>query len=235
MSTHAVTPRRAAETVAAGTALLLSLPIIAACAALSALTYRASPFFVHERVGLGGRRFQLYKIRTLPPTTDRYADKYSLGESRIPKRMQWMRRLHLDELPQLAHVVMGQMSLVGPRPEMPVLHDSLPPQFAQLRTSVRPGLTCLWQISPHNQGLIGERSEYDRLYVDYCNPKLDLWILAQTARKMVTGRTIHLHQVPRSIVIERRVAPVETAAPAEVDATTTWRSSATPEPARSSV
>lgn len=235
MSPHAVTPRRVAETVAAGTALLLSLPIIAACAALSALTYRASPFFVHERVGLGGRHFRLYKIRTLPPTTDRYADKYSLGESRIPKRMQWMRRLHLDELPQLAHVVVGQMSLVGPRPEMPVLHDSLPPQFAQLRTSVRPGLTCLWQISPHNQGLIGERSEYDRLYVDYCNPKLDAWILAQTARKMVTGRTTHLHQVPRSIISERRATPAPAHLPAGDVETATWRPSAAPEPARTSV
>lgn len=232
MSTHAVTPRRIAEAVLAGTALVISIPIIAACAAVSAFTYRASPFFVHERVGLGGRHFRFYKIRTLPPTTNRYADKYSLGESRIPKRMQWMRRLHLDELPQLAHVVVGQMSLVGPRPEMPVLHDSLPPQFAQLRTSVRPGLTCLWQISPHNQGLIGERSEYDRLYVDYCNAKLDAWILAQTARKMVTGRTTHLHQVPRSIIAERRPASASVTTPAVEVETTAWRPSAAPEPAR---
>lgn len=229
-------PRRAAETFAAGLALIISLPLIVVCAALSAYTYRASPIFVHERVGLGGRRFNLYKIRTLPPTTDRYADKYALGGSRIPRKMHVCRRLHLDELPQLFHVVRGQMSLVGPRPEMPGLHDSLPPHFAELRTSVRPGLTCLWQISPHNRGLIGERSEYDRLYVDYCNPMLDLWILGQTARKMTTGRTIHLHEVPRWAIRERQPA-LAAAAPDAVPAaaSSSWRSSSTPEPANSTV
>lgn len=188
--------RRIAEGVVAAAALVLLSPIIALGAAVATLTYRASPFFVHERVGLDGRPFRLFKIRTLPPTTDRYADKYSLAMSGVPTHMKMMRRFHLDELPQLLNVVCGQMSLVGPRPEMPELHRSLPESFARQRTSVRPGLTCLWQISPHNVGLIGERSEYDRLYVDYGNPVLDLWILGQTARKMATGRTIHLHEVP---------------------------------------
>lgn len=221
--------RRIAERAIAAAALLVTLPLILLCAGVSAAIYRTSPFFVHERVGFGGQRFHFYKIRTLPPTTNRYADKYALGDATVPASMQLVRRLHLDELPQLLHVVRGQMSLVGPRPEMPCLHDSLPRDFAQLRTSVRPGLTCLWQISPHNRGLISERSEYDRLYVDYSNPLLDLWILSQTAKKMTTGSTIHLHEIPRWVIREPRPS-----AGREVPAERAWHSPAVPEPARTS-
>lgn len=194
----------------AGALLLMALPLIAFGAALSFAHYRAWPFFVHERVGLGGQTFRFFKIRTLPPAIDRYADKYALIGAGVPPLMQLVRRLHFDEFPQLAHVVSGKMTFVGPRPEMQCLHDTLPPRFAQLRTSVRPGLTCLWQISPHSAGLIGERSEYDRLYVDYRNARLDLWIMAQTARKMTTGRTVHLHEVPQWLVDKRPLMPVPT-------------------------
>ncbi len=191
------TSRRIVEATIAAVLLVLAVPLIAVGLLLSFAYYRAWPFFVHERVGLDGEPFRLCKIRTLPPTTDRYADKYALQSAAVPRLMQAVRRLHFDELPQLVHVCAGRMTFVGPRPEMPTLHASLPESFARLRTSVRPGLTCLWQISPHSTGLIGERTEYDRLYVDHRTVRLDLWILAQTIRKMTVGRTIHLFEVPR--------------------------------------
>ena len=212
--TMSMTPeksRKYAEAAVAAVLLLLVLPLIAVGAALSLLQYRAWPFFVHDRVGEGGRTFRLYKIRTLPPGTNRYADKYAVHAAGIPPLMQVVRRLHFDELPQLAHVVTGKMSFVGPRPEMPTLHEALPPAFATLRTSVRPGLTCLWQISPHSHGLIGERTEYDRLYADHRSALLDLWIIARTVRKMTTGRTSHLFEVPQWAV---GVGPAPAAAPA---------------------
>ena len=191
------TSRRIVEAALATALLVVALPLIAVGVLLSFACYRAWPFFVHERVGLDGESFRLWKIRTLPPTTDRYADKYALQSATVPRLMQAVRRLHFDELPQLIHVCAGTMTFVGPRPEMPTLHAALPESFARLRTSVRPGLTCLWQISPHNTGLIGERTEYDRLYVDHRNTRLDLWIMVQTLRKMTLGRTIHLFEVPR--------------------------------------
>jgi lipopolysaccharide/colanic/teichoic acid biosynthesis glycosyltransferase len=211
--------RTAAEAVLAGTLFLLVLPLIVTGAALSLLQYRAWPFFVHDRVGEDGRTFRLLKVRTLPPHTDRYADKYAVNAAGVPPLMQLVRRLHLDELPQLLHVATGKMTFVGPRPEMPTLHASLPQSFAVLRTSVRPGLTCLWQISRHSAGLIGERSEYDRLYVDHRSFRLDLWIVARTIRKMTTGRTSHLFEVPRWAM--RVAAPQRpfTAAPLEIDLT----------------
>ena len=172
------------------------LPVIVAAAVASAVTYRAWPFFVHERVGRGGRAIKIAKIRTLPATTNAYTDKYSLRSIRVPSHMRLMRRLHLDELPQLWHVVTGDLAFVGPRPEMRVLHEQLPPEFAAIRTSVEPGLTGLWQISPHNSGLIGERPEYDVLYISHRSARLDRWIIGQTVRKMTFGTTTHLYEVP---------------------------------------
>lgn len=211
-----ITFRKARTCVEAGAAvilLVLALPLIAVGAALSILHYRSWPFFVHDRIGQSGRTFRLYKIRTLPPETNRYADKYALETAQIPPLMQLVRRLHFDEFPQLFHVLTGKMAFVGPRPEMPTLHRALPEQFAALRTSVRPGLTCLWQISPHSVGLIRERSEYDRLYVDYRNHRLDLWILTQTLRKMALGHTIHLHEVPRWAIRQELVLDLTGSAP----------------------
>lgn len=197
--------RRSAEVVVAAVLTIVTLPVVLIGAVLSFAHYRAWPFFVHERVGLDGETFRFYKIRTLPPETASYADKYALRGAGIPPLMELARRLHLDEFPQLIHVLTGKMSLVGPRPEMPTLHGQLPESFARLRTSVRPGLTCLWQISPHSAGLISERSEYDRLYLDYRNLRLDVWILFRTLLKMTVGRTIHLHEVPFWAIERRRL------------------------------
>jgi len=214
--------RRSAEATVAAVLLLLALPFLLIGVTLSLAHYRAWPFFVHERIGLHGRRFRFFKVRTLPPSTDRYASKYALGGV-TPPVMRLVRRLHFDELPQLLHVVTGRMAFVGPRPEMPVLHDDLPERFARLRTAVRPGLTCLWQISPHSAGLIGERSEYDRLYVEHRNNRLDGWVMAQTLRKMFTGRTIQLYEIPHWVIDGKsapRVGPVPTPVPARAVAGT---------------
>lgn len=211
MASHAPSVGRRIAEVGVGAALaVVAVPLMVVGAVLSFAHYRTWPLFVHDRVGLGGRTFRFYKIRTLPPETDRYADKHALRGADVPPLMQLVRRLHFDELPQLAHVVTGKMTFVGPRPEMPALHEALPEHFAGVRTSVRPGLTCLWQISPHSAGLIGERSEYDRLYVDHQNALLDVWILAQTVRNMTVGRTIHLYEVPGWAILERPVRTRET-------------------------
>ena len=179
--------RRAFDLVVATVLLLSTLPVIVLLAIGSAIALRAWPFFVQDRVGRDGETFRFLKIRTLPPQTNAYADKYALAEVRIPRFTLLLRALHLDELPQLLLVVLGHMSLVGPRPEMPTLHAELPAELARTRVLVRPGVTGLWQVGVHCDGLIGEAPEYDSFYVAHQSLRLDLWILAQTARKVVRG------------------------------------------------
>lgn len=188
----------------------LSLPIVAVAAVVSALALRANPFFVHERVGWCGRPFRVVKVRTLPTTTGAYVDKFALDAERIPRATALLRTLHLDELPQLWLVVAGSMSLVGPRPEMRVLHDDFDPAFAELRCRVRPGLTGLWQISPHCVGLIGQRPEYDRIYLEMRSWRLDVWIAFRTVLKILGRGTVHLYEVPAWAY--RRTAPRAVAA-----------------------
>ena len=148
--------RRALDCSAALLLALVTVPVVIATAITSLIVYRAWPFFSHHRVGRHGRPFLLVKVRTLPPTTSRYSDKYSLDLSALPFPMALIRRAHLDELPQLWHVVFGRMALVGPRPEMAALVAAMPDHVAAERQQIRPGLTGLWQISPHCAGLISE-------------------------------------------------------------------------------
>lgn len=210
---------RAIELTLALLLAVATLPLLVVVATASALAYRTSPIFVHMRVGRHGMRFPFVKIRTLPPTTGRYLDKHSIGTARIPRTMQLVRRSHLDEIPQLWLVLTGHLSLVGPRPEMAVLHQRIGQGAAAERMSVRPGVTGLWQVSVHCDGLICDRIEYDRLYVRHRNPLLDLWILAMTAKKMVLGRRVHLFEVPRwAIGAERQPAIIDLRTP--VPATT---------------
>jgi lipopolysaccharide/colanic/teichoic acid biosynthesis glycosyltransferase len=169
-----------------GTVLaLLALPVILALAVGVAFSLRTNPFFLQRRVGKGGRLIPMVKLRTLPPSTPRYATKYELAHIEIPRFARTLRRLHLDELPQLLLVPLGYMSLVGPRPEMPQQHRVADAWFAAERTRVRPGCTGLWQISEAAQRLIWESPEYDRYYLRASSTSLDVWILWQTVRVLV--------------------------------------------------
>src|SRR3546814_7490702 len=126
-----------------------------------------------------------------------YVDKHQLEVDRIPTCCRFLRRLHLDELPQLLLVLRGRMSLVGPRPEMAYLHDRMAPQFSSLRTSVRPGCTGLWQVSEACTDPISAAPEYDQAYLDGRSLRLDVWISAQTTRRMIgRGRANTLDTLP---------------------------------------
>jgi lipopolysaccharide/colanic/teichoic acid biosynthesis glycosyltransferase len=189
--------KRAFDVVIALTLLLLTLPVLVIALVGSAISLRAWPLFTQQRVGAGGELFTFVKVRTLPPETPAYADKYQLRSVRQPWFTQLLRKLHLDELPQLLLVLTGRMSLVGPRPELPNLHAELDPAFAELRTSVRPGCTGPWQVSTERDGLIGESPAFDAYYVERRSFGLDLWVLGRTARQMVgIGNPIRLEELP---------------------------------------
>lgn len=204
---QSVDTKRVVDVVVSALLLVVTVPVVLVLAALSAVALRAWPFFVQERVGRHGRIFRFIKIRTLPPTCSSYAPKTELDTVGIPRSMRLLRATHLDELPQFWLVLTGKMSLVGPRPEMAVLHDLLASDAAAERLSVRPGITGLWQISAHCDGLICDRLEYDRLYVRFGNVRFDAWIMLKTAEKMLLGRRIHLFHVPHRVIGIENVAP----------------------------
>lgn len=181
-----------------GTVLALAVtPVVLVLALLLAVQFRASPFFVQWRVGRGGRTFRIVKLRTLPPDTPAYADKYEVAGMRATGLPRLLRRLHLDELPQLWLVPFGRMSLVGPRPEMAFLHDRMPSELAESRLQVRPGCTGLWQVSADADGLILEHPEYDLAYVATSTLRLDAWIAWHTVRVLCgVPRRLTLADVP---------------------------------------
>jgi lipopolysaccharide/colanic/teichoic acid biosynthesis glycosyltransferase len=199
-----ITGKRVVEFLVSLVAVTLSLPLLLALAAISALTFRAWPFFRQERVGLGGRRFSIVKIRSLPVDTAATAAKHELVDCRNTGFGRFIRRTHLDELPQLWLVLTGRMALVGPRPEMPALAAGFPPAFARVRATRRPGCTGLWQLSPAASGLIGDAPEYDLFYVQHANARLDCWILWRTVVQF--GRPsagVTLGDVPLGVVARR--------------------------------
>jgi lipopolysaccharide/colanic/teichoic acid biosynthesis glycosyltransferase len=181
-----------------GAVLALStLPLVLILALAVALTLRAQPFFIQERIGRNERTYRIIKLRTLPPDTPQHADKYALRLVQTNRLCRMLPKFHLDELPQLFLVPLGRMSLVGPRPEMPILHRQTDRQHAKVRTTVRPGCTGLWQISPDSARLIREAPEYDLFYVYHRNVRLDFWILWRTLFSMLgIGQEARLQDIP---------------------------------------
>ncbi|CAN5833405.1 N/A [soil metagenome] len=176
---------------------VLATPLIVFGAIGASVALGSWQFFVQQRVGRGGRTFRFVKVRTLPISTPPYADKYELADVDVPRFCQHLRRLHLDELPQLFLVVTGHMSLVGPRPEMPWLHRQLDQEFATARTRLRPGCTGLWQVGRACDRLITEAPGYDEFYLRHQSLRLDVYLLYRTLRLLVAkGPTLKVDEVP---------------------------------------
>jgi exopolysaccharide biosynthesis polyprenyl glycosylphosphotransferase len=165
-----------------GAAALLAIgsPLFLLLAILIKLDSKGPALFRQERVGLNGRRFRMFKFRTM--NTDAPAYAYSPKESsdlRITRLGRFLRRTSLDELPQLLNVLLGNMSLVGPRPEMPFIVETYTDRHSQ-RLQVKPGITGLWQLSGDRNYLIHENIEYDLYYIQYRNFFMDIAILLHT-------------------------------------------------------
>jgi exopolysaccharide biosynthesis polyprenyl glycosylphosphotransferase len=165
-----------------GAAALLALcsPLFLLLAILIKLDSRGPALFRQERVGLNGRRFRMFKFRTMYTDAPIYA--YSPKEAhdtRITRLGRFLRRTSLDELPQLLNVLTGSMSLVGPRPEMPFIVEGYSERHFQ-RLQVKPGITGLWQLSGDRAYLIHENIEYDFYYIQHRNFFMDLAILLHT-------------------------------------------------------
>jgi len=179
--------------------LMLSLPVVAMIALLIKLTSSGRVLYRQTRCGLNGRRFTLYKFRTMVEDAEaRQGELLHLNEMsgpvfklrqdpRVTNFGRFLRKFSLDELPQLWNVLRGDMSLVGPRPPIPD-EVSQYQRWQRRRLSMKPGLTCLWQISGRNQLDFNRWIELDLEYIDSWSPWLDLKILLKTVPAVLSGR-----------------------------------------------
>lgn len=188
--------------VVVGTLLcLVAVPLIAVLAIAGALTLRCNPFFVQRRPGVGDKVLRVVKLRTLPRHYPAQAVKPELCGAHIPRFGAWLRRHHLDELPQLLEVVVGRMSLVGPRPRLGDAVEPVDPAFDRIRRAVRPGCSGLWQISVACDGPATGAPEFDLFYLRNITVRFDLWVLARTVGCLLgVVRAVNLDDVPRWVL-----------------------------------
>lgn len=190
--------KRCFDAMMAAVALLLLSPVFLVIAAAIRLEGSGPIFYCSSRVGRGARKFRFYKFRSMVVGADTYRDHllhqneadgpvFKIADDpRITRVGRFLRRSSLDELPQFWNVLIGDMSLVGPRPPIP--DEVLNYEAWQLRRlSVRPGITCLWQISGRSRIGFDEWMRLDMEYIDRQSFGLDLAILARTLPAVLSG------------------------------------------------
>ena len=179
------------------------LPLCAATALAIWIKDRGNPFFLQERVGRKGVIFRTWKFRTMVPNAEevlrqkldqdealrfQWLRNYKIkNDPRVTRLGKLLRRLSIDELPQLLNVLRGEMSLVGPRPLPLYHHKKLSPRVRELRERVRPGLTGLWQVSGRSDRPHEDMERLDSYYVRNWSPWLDMVVLVRTFRAVVKG------------------------------------------------
>jgi exopolysaccharide biosynthesis polyprenyl glycosylphosphotransferase len=189
----ALLAKRVADVVGALLLLLLFSPVLLLIMAIIRLTSRGPSIFRQERAGMSGRVFTLYKLRTMVEGAERDREKLESrnemegpvfkikNDPRVTRLGKFLRRTSIDELPQLWNVVKGDMSLVGPRP-LPVYEVEKFEPWQRRRMSMRPGITCLWQVMGRNR--VTDFAEWIKLDLEY----VDRWSLALDAKILL--RTI---------------------------------------------
>jgi sugar transferase EpsL len=171
--------KRALDIVTASVALLALTPVLAAIAAAIWLESGSPVLFRQTRVGRHGRRFVMYKFRTMLPSGDRGALTVTKHDPRLTRLGYWLRTFSLDELPQFSNVLRGEMSLVGPRPLLPEQAAAIQEHYPR-RLEMLPGMTNLPAIRGRNTLSFQDRMTLDVWYVDHWSLRLDCSILLKT-------------------------------------------------------
>jgi lipopolysaccharide/colanic/teichoic acid biosynthesis glycosyltransferase len=189
--------KRAVDIVGAGTLIVAFSPIMLATLLVLTVTTKGRPLFLQERIGFCGRRFWLAKFRTMRPDAEQLQRQVvnekdgpifkNRRDPRITRIGRWLRSTSIDEMPQLFNVLTGSMSLVGPRPPVAkevVLYEP----WQRRRLAVRPGLTCLWQVSGRSEIGFEEWVRMDLWYLRNQSLWTDLKLLARTPASVISGR-----------------------------------------------
>lgn len=191
--------KRVADIVIAFIALIVLSPLLLAVAVIVRTTSPGPILFRQDRVGMNKRRFTLYKFRSMVADAEEQkevlTDKNEMdgpvfkirNDPRVTPIGRFIRKTSIDELPQLINVLCGEMSLVGPRPPLPSEVDQYEWLFRK-RLSIKPGLTCVWQVSGRNDVSFKQWMEMDRHYIENWSLLLDLKILLKTVPTLLFGR-----------------------------------------------
>jgi exopolysaccharide biosynthesis polyprenyl glycosylphosphotransferase len=179
--------------------LILLTPLFLVVAILIKSTSMGPVFFQQKRVGLSKRQFVMYKFRTMVPNAEQIQNELLhlnemsgpafkiRNDPRVTRIGRFLRKASIDELPQLFNVFMGDMSLVGPRAMSVHDYQSFSEDWQRRRFSVRPGITCLWQVNGRNSIPFEQWMELDMQYIDKWSLWLDLKILARTVPAVLRG------------------------------------------------
>jgi lipopolysaccharide/colanic/teichoic acid biosynthesis glycosyltransferase len=193
--------RRALDVLATGLGLIGLMPLFLISALAIRLDSPGPIFYGQERIGRGGRRFTMWKFRTMVVNADALKDQLAqrhqnalngvrfkmVRDPRVTKVGAVLRKFSIDELPQLFNVLRGDMTLIGPRP--PVWREvALYDNRALRRLEVKPGLTCLWQVRGRSDLSFDEQVSLDIEYIDRVRPSEELRILLETVPAVITGR-----------------------------------------------
>lgn len=191
--------KRAFDILASGVALWLLAPLLLTVAALIKLTSRGPVLFRQTRVGLHGRPFRMLKFRTMVVNAEELKAKLAeqnemdgpvfkmKRDPRITSIGRFLRKFSIDELPQLINVLRGDMSVVGPRPPVPQ-EVAKYQSWQRRRLSVRPGLTCIWQVSGRNEISFEQWMYMDLQYIDTWSFTKDISLILKTFPVVLTGR-----------------------------------------------
>jgi len=195
--------KRATDILLSAIALILLSPVFLLIALAILLTSGRPIIYRQTRLGLGGHPFTLYKFRTMVPNSDRNLAmllhfggrngnngpiyKLEPNSSSVTKIGRYLRKSSLDETPQLLNVLLGDMSLVGPRPPLPDEVATYTPHELQ-RLSVVPGLTCIWQVSGRSNIPFDQWVDLDLAYIDHRSTREDWKLMLQTIPAVLTGR-----------------------------------------------
>ena len=199
--------KRVFDIVAAVTLLAIAVPILAVSAAAILIETGRPVFYRAPRLGRHQERFRIWKLRSMAANADDRAHRDFVvramthpdapevangakkleDDIRVTRVGRFLRKTSVDELPQLFNVLAGQMSLVGPRPEVPYAVDHYEPRYLR-RFDVLPGITGLWQVSGRSELSVLEMLDLDVQYADRWSMWRDLWILLRTIPSVLTSR-----------------------------------------------
>lgn len=202
MTRRSLAPYRGKRVLDLVVLILVAVPAVAlgsVCAIAVRLTSRGPVFFRQTRVGMDGAPFEVVKFRTMVDGDNPIFP----DASRITSAGRWLRRLSLDELPQLINVAHGEMSIVGPRPTLPYQVERYD-GYQRQRLAVRPGLTGLAQISGRNSLSWSQRIDFDVEYAQSQSVATDVRILAGTVRVLLTGEGAEGHPEDDPLAVTER-------------------------------
>jgi lipopolysaccharide/colanic/teichoic acid biosynthesis glycosyltransferase len=189
--------RRVFDVVVSASALVVLSPFLLGAMAAIRLESPGSPIYRQRRVGKDGRPFDVLKLRTMVSGAERMGRGLAVseGDTRITRTGRFLRRTSLDEVPNLINVLRGEMSIIGPRPTVPVQVDNYTDR-QRGRLAVKPGITGWAQVNGRTELSWDERIELDLWYIEHRSLRLDVEILRRTVRMVLGGHGLYRGETP---------------------------------------